>query len=214
MNFFGHVARRRQHLRTTLSSAHSFQALEESCAPSYVHSNLAAAWVAWYRLFRSARYFRRYGSGPQVLDFGAGTGELAQLLPTGTQYSFAEETDFLANYIAAHVSGSVRVGGDALPVAAYDGVFALDSLEHNADPVPLLAALHRSLKPTGIFILSGPTESWVYRLGRMLAGFSGHYHETNIYRLETLAEALFERVAVARVPWFTPLFRITVWRPK
>jgi hypothetical protein len=75
----------------------------------------------------------------------------------------------------------------------------------------LLEILVRKLAPGGVLILSGPTENGLYRLGRRIAGFDGHYHETTIYHIEAVAERLLRRVAVRSVLPLAPLFRITSW---
>lgn len=214
MRFFHHVAARRQYLDKVLTLRHSFGALEESCAPAYVHGNLPAAWVAWHRLFCAVQFFRKHYPGPRVLDFGAGTGELFHLLPTPLRYSYVEASDTLADYIADEVAGSTRVMADELPPSAFDAAFALDSIDQNDDPEPVLVALKRTLRPGGLLVLSGPSENGLYRLGRKITGFSGHYHETDIYHLEALAERLFARVDAVTIPFAVPLFRVSCWRPR
>jgi len=77
-----------------------------------------------------------------------------------------------------------------------DIVFALDILEHIEDDVGVaINEIYRVLNPSGVAILSGPTESWFYRFCRSLLlyqskrnrKYSGQeidYHYHNIYDLE------------------------------
>ena len=72
--------------------------------------------------------------------------------------------------------------------------------------------LASKLKPDGVLIISGPSESALYRLGRKIAGFDAHYHETNIFAIEEAAKAELELVDVRSLPPIFPLFRISVWK--
>jgi hypothetical protein len=63
-----------------------------------------------------------------------------------------------------------------------------------------------------VFILSGPTENWIYRAGRKLAGFSGHYHKMTILDIERAAERYMNLIERKRVPFGAPLFNISVWK--
>ena len=66
-----HIQTRRIALRARFDVRRQMRAIEETCIPSYLHPNVAAAGVAWMRLFTAARIFRdRAPKGP-VLDFGA-----------------------------------------------------------------------------------------------------------------------------------------------
>ena len=108
----------------------------------------------------------------------------AQLVASDAQYEFVEQDQHAANYLLRRLPGAMRRTLESAPDGAYDQVFAIDSLEHNDNFEELLAALAAKLSPHGVLILSGPTENRLYRLGRAVAGFSGHYHKTTIYRIE------------------------------
>jgi 2-polyprenyl-3-methyl-5-hydroxy-6-metoxy-1,4-benzoquinol methylase len=59
-------------------------------------------------------------------------------------------------------------------------------LEHIDDPEPVVQKLMALLAPGGKMIVSGPMENLLYKTGRWLAGFSGHYHVRNIYQIEQI----------------------------
>jgi 2-polyprenyl-3-methyl-5-hydroxy-6-metoxy-1,4-benzoquinol methylase len=217
MKSFRDIARqRRAALRRRFDVAHEFEALEESCVPSYIHANPAAAAVAWMRLAAAARLYRRHAPGGPVLDFGAATGEIRHVIESSgpIDYHFVEANELLASALRADIPSAVRETADA--PESYGTIFALDSLEHNSDYAALLEGLANGLKPSGVLILSGPTESWSYRLGRRVAGFSGHYHKTTIFDIERAAAGLFgPPLATAVLPFpGLGLFRITVWRKR
>lgn len=206
-----HVRARRRHLASQLGVWRQFAQWEETCVPSYCHPNPAAAAVSWWRLFAAAELASRFVRGGPVLDFGAATGELAYLLPASWEYHFVEQQENAATYLAGQHPAAVRHTLDDVAPGRYAAVFALDSLEHNRDFEPLLARLAAALRPDGVLVLSGPTESALYRLGRRIAGFDAHYHETDIWHIEEAAARLLDRRAVRGLPPLVPLFRISVW---
>lgn len=206
-----HIHTRRSFLKSQFNISQSFEKLEESCVPSYCHGNLAAAYVAWWRLFVAVRLVdKNWPAGP-VLDFGASVGELSHLLPPSRQYHFVENDDALAQRLQDFVPNAQRISFDRLPRRHYAVAFALDSLEHNSDPGKLIDGIAASLTPDGIFVISGPTENWLYRLGRKLAGFSGHYHTTNIYNIEALMRGRMVHRQSIRGPGPLPLFGVSAW---
>src|SRR5215470_14003763 len=86
----GHVRLRRRELAKQFDVAREMEKIEETCVPSYVHANLLAASVAWWSLFASEAFYRKYAPKGTVLDFGAASGELGHLLPAGTSYEYVE----------------------------------------------------------------------------------------------------------------------------
>lgn len=214
---FRHIHNRRKILRQAIDVKKHFEDWQETCVPSYCHGNLAAAYVSWWRLFKSVHLARASlkGGGPDIhaLDFGSSIGELGHLVPDFT-YHFIEEEKIAVHQLKEALAGAIRHDLDSLPEGFFDVVFALDSLEHNDDYEDLLRQLLAALKPGGIMVLSGPTENALYRFGRKLAGFDGHYHKTNIYMIEESAARVMDIDRVGSLPPLMPLFRVSVWRKR
>ena len=206
------VLARRRFLRRQFDLTREFERLEESCVPSYCHRNPAAAAVSWLRLLRAAALYREWCVDGPVLDFGAGTGEVAHLLGAGADYHFIEMNQCLLSCLQESLPGAVRADLETLPPRSFQTIFALDSREHNESFALLLERLVGSLRRDGMFILRGPAETWVYRLGRKSAGFSGHYHKTTITDIERVASGCLQLCDVHRVPFGMPLFRVSIWK--
>jgi SAM-dependent methyltransferase len=109
----------------------------------------------WFVALHQAEVFPE---NPALLDFGGGYGILTQMLK-----SAGFEAWQLDPYVSVPFLASDRCAGDlhALPAGSFDGVFALEVLEHLTDPDPLLRLLARALKPEGILLLS----TGIYRPG-------------------------------------------------
>ena len=211
--FFGAaIAARRSALQSHFDVVRQFEQIEESCVPSYVHGNRFAALVAWQRNKVAAKLYEQYAPAGPILDFGAATGEVGHLIHKKGSYCIIEQDDLLASACSRWQSVQ-RITLDAAQPASFAAIFALDSLEHNEDIPSLVAKLLPLLRLDGVFILSGPTESTLYKLGRKIAGFSGHYHHSNIYDIETIVAASCSLLDARRVPLFPTLFRVTAWRP-
>jgi 2-polyprenyl-3-methyl-5-hydroxy-6-metoxy-1,4-benzoquinol methylase len=215
MKFLNIINTRRSILKNYFDIKRQFEQIEESCIPSYVHTNLAAAGVSWWRLTCAAKAYQRHRPEGPILDFGAASGELFHILQPTELYHFVELNEELSEALKHFNPGAIRQTQDTLSPDNYGVVFALDSLEHNNNIPELLECIHKSLKKDGLLILSGPTENWMYKLGRRLAGFSGHYHTTNIGDIERISKALFSRVEQKTIPLpMAALFSITVWKRK
>ena len=204
------IARRRAALKSHFDVRKQFEEIEESCIPSYVHGNLLAAWVAWQRTRAAAALYDRHAPAGPILDFGAATGEVGHLIDKRGSYTIIEQDGVLAGACTRWQQADRTTLDEAEP-ARFAAIFALDSLEHNDDIADLVGKLLRLLRSDGVFILSGPTESSLYKLGRRIAGFSGHYHHSNIYDIEKLVEPHARLVAVKQVPIVGTLFRVTAW---
>jgi hypothetical protein len=205
------VACRRTALQAHFDVCRQFEEIEESCIPSYVHGNKLAAWVAWQRAKVAARLYERYATAGPILDFGAATGEVGHLVRKRGPYSIIEQDELLAGACAEWQEVQRTTLAEAEP-GRFAALFALDALEHNEDIPTLVGQLVPLLRPDGVFILSGPTESSFYKLGRRIAGFSGHYHHSNIYDIEAIVSEHCTRLDARRVPIFPTLFRVTAWR--
>jgi 2-polyprenyl-3-methyl-5-hydroxy-6-metoxy-1,4-benzoquinol methylase len=207
------IAARRAALQSHFDVRRQFEKLEESCVPSYVHANKVAAWVAWQRTKAAAKLYERHAAAGPILDFGAATGEVGQLIGKRGPYTIVEQDDLLAR-ACGEWQETQRTTLEQAQSNSFAAVFALDSLEHNEDIPALVSRLVPVLRPDGVFILSGPTESGFYRLGRRIAGFSGHYHHSTIFDIEAIMSEHCTLVDARRVPLFPTLFRVTAWRPR
>jgi 2-polyprenyl-3-methyl-5-hydroxy-6-metoxy-1,4-benzoquinol methylase len=210
-----HVSHRRKVLGDAITYRSNFELWEESCVPSYCHPNWLAAYVSWRRLFVATKLARAIKpDARRVLDFGSSVGELGHLLPKGVRYEFIESHEPAAGFLQEQLPESRRTTLDAAADGSYDQIFAIDSLEHNDNYRELLGALVTKLAPGGVLILSGPTENFLYKLGRRIAGFEGHYHETDIHAIERAASELLERKALRSIFPAITFFRVTAWEAR
>jgi 2-polyprenyl-3-methyl-5-hydroxy-6-metoxy-1,4-benzoquinol methylase len=214
MSAIAHVRTRRKALKQRFDVVRQMAAIEETCIPSYLHANLAAAAVAWARLFAAARLHRQFAPAGPVLDFGAACGELAHILPPAVAYDFVEVDEAMAKSLLEGNLTAERCTLEALEPGRYAAIFALDSLEHNDDIGAIVDRLRPALSPDGVLILSGPTENALYRLGRRIAGFSGAYHKTTIYHIEQEVGERLELISRRALPIGMPLFSMSCWRVK
>ncbi len=189
--------------------------LDECGLPSYTHRNLLMKWLFWRRIHAAFGLCEDI-AGKRVLDFGCGAGVAFKYLcekgcvVTGCDNEFAA----LAQNVARRLGMDVTLVTDLNEIegSVFDYIFALDVLEHVEDLRPILNRfVHLSHERTRI-IVSGPTENWAYRFGRFLAGFSGTYHVSNVYEAERgLRRAGFRRLALRRLYFPIPLFRVSSW---
>jgi 2-polyprenyl-3-methyl-5-hydroxy-6-metoxy-1,4-benzoquinol methylase len=212
MLFCRRIRERRNALRCRFDIAKQFEAIEESCIPSYAHANLLAAWVSWQRLQQAAALYTALAPNGDVLDFGAATGELAHLLGLDRNYWFIEENEILVDALQAWLPNARRAKTDSIESNQFSTVFALDSLEHNSDIEPIVGRLQDGLTKNGLLILSGPTENAIYKIGRRIAGFGGHYHFQTIWDIEACVAKSMQLVDRRIVPFRVPLFSVSAWR--
>jgi 2-polyprenyl-3-methyl-5-hydroxy-6-metoxy-1,4-benzoquinol methylase len=208
----------REILRTTLG-----RELDGAALPAYGHRNPLIDLIFWRRLSVAFDEARRDG-GRRVLDFGCGTGVMSEALAKagfhvtavdldlGPKRALEERLDFSKSI--AFFEGDLA----ALNLApeSHDVIVALDVLEHISPLAPYLSAFERVLSPGGTLIISGPTESWLYRLGRRLAGeeFTGHYHVSDIHNVAESTRERFEVRTVARLVWPLTLFEVLSCRKR
>jgi 2-polyprenyl-3-methyl-5-hydroxy-6-metoxy-1,4-benzoquinol methylase len=89
-----------------------------------------------------------------------------------------------------------------------DLLLALDVLEHIPDLDPYFQRFSELLKPDGVIVVSGPTENLLYRIGRGIVGFSGHYHLRDIASISSAMSRFFEVKTLKKLYPAAPLFWI------
>ncbi|MPZ23937.1 MAG: methyltransferase domain-containing protein [Dehalococcoidia bacterium] len=185
---------------------------DEMAVPSYSHWNPAIRALFWKRL-DTALEFADLKPGDAVLDFGVGSGIM---LPSYHAADARIAATDLHVEPARAMARERNLPAEIVPIEAFpawvdtnteaiDCIFALDVLEH-VEPeelVALSATFKRLLKPGGRLVVSGPTESFMYKAGRAVAGFlnshyRGEYHHRDIFDIDRELRAQWR---VERATW-------------
>ena len=181
----------------------------ETAVPSYCHLNPLIRRLFWRRL-DVAVGLSGLRAGESVLDFGTGSG---LLLPTLHATAARVAATDIVIAPARSLAAAIGVEAELFPSdqfadwvqqhrSMFDCVFALDVLEHveDAELLTLSSLFRRLLNERGRLIVSGPTESALYRLGRALAGFRNEYHHRNIFDISRVLEQEWAPQAAVFVP--------------
>jgi 2-polyprenyl-3-methyl-5-hydroxy-6-metoxy-1,4-benzoquinol methylase len=189
----------------------------EMAIPSYLHKNPALRWMAWRRLEVVVeslnRLAPRKAAGSLAVDFGCGSGVLFK--ETLSRFDKVVGVDLVLGAAKKLVSElglsgvqlcSPTEADTVIAPGSADVVIAAEVLEHVDDLPPTLTQFRTWLKPSGRLLVSLPTENALYRLGRRLAGFSGHYHHDNAASIDAKMQAFgFRRERRAQIPAPGPL---------
>ncbi|MCX7990599.1 MAG: class I SAM-dependent methyltransferase [Proteobacteria bacterium] len=200
-------------LRILSSSPKNF--FDEAALPSYTHKNRLMANLFWNRLWTAFSFVDDL-KNKNVLDFGAGGGVSFKFLSERGANIYACEKEFydLTEMVAKDLNLKIPVFKDIMDIEnlKFDIVFALDVFEHIDNLEPILKKVKELSKNDTKLIISGPTESFIYKIGRFLAGFKGHYHVKNIYDIEKeVTESGFKLLKLKRLYPPITLFRISMW---
>lgn len=189
---------------------------DEMSIPSYLHKNPLIPWLMWKRY----EYILRLAQplpGKKVLEFGCGLGLfLPTLITEGASLVLAcDNVPVYAQKLTEKLSLPVTFVSDveSMKDNSVDIIIAADVMEHMEDPRIFTRLFKRKLTDSGKLILSGPTESRVYRFGRIAAGYAqkGNFHHTNINDLiKLISNEGFRRTGEKNLPlWIPPhLFKI------
>jgi SAM-dependent methyltransferase len=204
------------------SENHPGGRFDEQALPAYTNPNPFMRFVFWERVWAIAGILHRLPESPVALDFGSGLGLMLPLLAERAHEIMAVDVEPEKLIDATGRLGialeDVRIERSlqdlidrGCPQAGL--VLAMDVLEHVTDLDRTLSDIARLMAPDGRLLVSGPTESLLYRFGRRLAGYSGHYHRRNIRDIENAMSPGF-RIISRRIifPW-ARLFIIIEARP-
>ena len=188
---------------------------DEMALPSYIHKNKLMSWLFWKRI-EVALSMAGDMQKTSVLDFGCGGGVAFRHFQR-FECSISG-CDKYSYDLAAAVCGRFGLHAELykdlqeIKGRSFDYIFALDVLEHIEDLGSVTVQLIGLSSAKTNIIISGPTESLIYKIGRHLAGFSGHYHIRNIYDIERfLKQKKLRCLKVKRLYPPAPLFRVSAW---
>lgn len=192
---------------------------DEMAIPSYLHPNPLLRWIAWRRVEVLARQFKQIckngysSSKPVVMDFGCGTGVLFHPLSQSALRIYGIDMVLEAARLLLEQWDLPKVqlltpeqAADTLPRQSLDIILAAEVLEHVDPLASTLTFFQDCLKPGGRLLVSLPTENLLYRFGRFLAGFHGHYHHHDAASLDrAIVSSGFIRDRIEPIPLPGPL---------
>jgi 2-polyprenyl-3-methyl-5-hydroxy-6-metoxy-1,4-benzoquinol methylase len=193
---------------TELSESFGAASLEETAYSVYLNSFPPAAYLGWNRVVHAQRMLEATSARGAALDFGSGLGVM---LP------------YLSQRYRSVVAYDLEPGPTALMVdrmrlpnvrtmsklqerdVAFDAITALDVLEHVDDLHAVYAELLNRTAAGGAWVISGPTENWLYRAMRKLSRTTGEHHVRNVYDVLALVPPEMVRTASVRLPFGSPV---------
>jgi predicted TPR repeat methyltransferase len=208
-----------QHLLSLMADCVSDEDRDEMAIPSYQHRNPLLRWMAWRRLEVVAKLFREScrkmndASTHTVMDFGCGTGVLFDESSQVADQVYGVDIvlDPARLLVDAWALDKVVLltpdeAQNKLPPQSVDAIIAAEVLEHIEPLDDTLAFFRDRLTPGGTLLVSLPSESLLYRFGRRLAGFEGHYHQSNAATIHRqILDAGFEQLRMQKIPAPGPL---------
>lgn len=186
-----------------------------SALPSYTHNNKLMSWLFWKRV-GVALSMAGNVNNQAILDFGCGSGVTFKYLNergcriTGCDCAYYE----MVQLVCQSLNINARIYSDLFEIkdTKFDCILALDVLEHIEDIDLYIEKLIELGHDKTKIIISGPTETLLYKAGRWLAGFSGDYHCRSIYDIEkSLRKKNLERITLKKLYFPFTLFRISSW---
>jgi len=189
--------------------------LEEKAFPTYANSLKPARYLAWSRVRHAQRMLDR-ASGRAALDFGSGLGVMLPFLAERFDRVVAcdEDTD-VTEYMVRRLglSGVEVVSSVDAIGGTFDAVVALDVLEHIDDLAPIYEPMLAASAPAATWVISGPTENWLYGVMRKVARTKGD--ETHVHTVQEVLDevpAVMAPVERRRLPFGLPLFVVAEFR--
>ena len=178
--------------------------LDEQAIPAYTAGNLLSRELFKFRLNIAMRFIEQSDNDGLCLDFGCGSGIMLPWLSArytrviGIDIDTRISNSFLKSYDFTNCPGSSKsrislkesIEDAGLVKGSVDLIVVLDVLEHFDNPAKMIEQLSRLLTPGGTLIVSGPTENWLYKVGRKIVGFDGHYHHWNIAQIKKMVECV------------------------
>jgi len=157
---------------------------------------------ASFRLRQCFRAFANLPANSKILEVGCGGGQFIRALKKKSPAFSCFGCDISEKAITAAKQANDNVAyeicAEKLPYAdnSFDGLMALDVLEHVASPTALVEEIHRVLKPGGIFYLFVPCEGdglslwfWLEEFGLkndLTKKFAGHVNYFSRAEVEKL----------------------------
>jgi len=195
--------------------------LDEAALPAYAQNNFFIDYIFWNRIKTTSKLLSKRKNGKmEILDFGCGTGVLSYILAMDSFDVTSNDIEFKPlQLIKNHIEFPDKIEfihSDIFETdiinKQFDAIVALDVLEHFEDIDKYILVFKKMLKPSGIIIVSGPTENFLYKIGRKLAGdrFTGNYHVSNIDTIKNKFSVHMKTRIIKKIIWPFTFFKIFI----
>ncbi len=199
------------------------KAKKSGSVPQYYSKNKVIRGLFWDRL-RVALGLAKLEENMSILDIGAGTGELIELILRRYPSLDVKGIDIKLHTQDKNLKKMIKIGNvTKMPFNdnEFDVVFALDILEHIRDLKIAIMEIKRVLKNNGVLIVSAPSENMFYKMCRFLekgttsskeADSSEHYHDCSSIRKEAKKYIKLEKEKLLPFPAPFNLFNLMKFR--
>jgi len=148
------------------------QKSDEVSVPVYLHKNFLVRKIFRDRM-KAAYNFTTF-TDKTVLDYGCGSGIFLESISDEIKKGFGIDLDIeIANKIITSKKISltqIKKESEIEQFSNIDIITSFDVLEHVTDLDYLVNGFNKILSPSGLLIISGPTENSIYGIARKLAG--------------------------------------------
>jgi len=193
--------------------------VDEQGLPSYTNPNPFMRWFVWKRVKEIIQIFESLGEIENVLDFGCGYGVfhpfLLEISNQLTAYDLMIDDLIALNNSTKEKFVSNIIYESKLSIISnqknkFNVILAAEVLEHIDELVNLLDIFYDILDDKGYIIVSGPTENYLYKLGRKFANYSGDYHLRNIYQIREILQKKFKVRKISTIVPLLPIYEIYI----
>lgn len=194
--------------------------------PEYHNRIFLVRRLFWNRIHESVKS-AEIKDNYRVLDAGCGIGYLLRVIRDKNQKCRLYGIDINENISRLDLDANIQIADlRKLPYkdSFFDVVFALDVLEHLKNPNEAILEIRRVLKKSGKLVITGPTESLAYKLGRFIikgtfsmdtGPCSAHYY--SIYEIEKFIKQnkfeIIKKKNIPRIPLLS-LFKLMVFKKR
>jgi len=189
--------------------------LEQTGFPAYFSWFPPASFLAWRRVFVAQGLLRGL-QGQSALDFGSGLGVLLPYLQSKFSEVVAcdqdaEVTAFMIEKLNLKRVQLVRSISECQN-KRFNAIVALDVLEHVGELSETVRSLENLTTEDGSWVISGPTESLLYKLGRKIARTTGEGHVRTIYSVLREVGGSMTCEKQFALPPVAPFFLVALFR--
>ena len=197
-------------------NAHIKNQFDEQALPSYTNPNPLMRYLFWERIKIVMNIISRISKIETCLDFGCGLGVMVPYLLQNVRSLYVLDLDTtLLQEIGKredwqNITYITKLDQLNKQKEKLDLILALDVLEHVDNLSEVLDQFVQLLSEKGMLIITGPTENFIYKIGRKLANYSGEYHARNIYDIQIEVKKRFEINSQRTLYKVLPFFEIFV----